>query len=61
MARNELTLDQIIHDYANDIASQAEAVANGTLIGPRHMAAVRILDNAKALLAFIDQADGWQG
>jgi hypothetical protein len=50
-------LDTLIKDTAGAIASQAEAIEGDTLIGPRRSAALRILENAKALVAFIDKAE----
>jgi hypothetical protein len=43
----------MIVDTANAIAAKADAIANGTLVGPKTSAALNVLDNAKALLAYV--------
>jgi hypothetical protein len=53
----DFDIEKLIKETAGVIAGQAEAIEGGTLIGPRRAAALRIVENAKALVAFIDKAE----
>jgi hypothetical protein len=49
---NQAELDRQYHDMAATIAAQAQAIADGTITGPRFAAASRLLGNAKTLMAW---------
>lgn len=46
------TEEQIV-ELASVIASQAQAIADGMVVGPRHSAAKRLADNVDTLTAWI--------
>lgn len=50
------SLEQAIIDLAGTIADQADAIHNGTVIGPREGAVLRIQGNVETLLAWVRTA-----
>lgn len=57
-AGNETPVDRArerqCRDLAATIATQAQAIADGTVIGPRHGAVRRLVSNVQTLVAWTD-------